>query len=243
MESYLQHHGILGQKWGIRRFQNEDGSLTDAGKKRLGYSSTGLRASIAKRQNEKVDKSFQKWKVESAKKANAVELGKKANLAKRAYESGEIDKKTYKQANKEYKKALRSNTTYRKGQIKSEVESDLSRKYLSSAKKIEKQLRKDPSNKTLQKQYNDLMSKHDIERAKARRAPSVAANRSRFEAGIKRTATITIKTAAIMTATTVGITAVNSYMKNGKINISAPELINTVNQGRRIVTRMAGFVY
>lgn len=30
----LCHHGILGQKWGIRRYQNKDGSLTDAGKKR-----------------------------------------------------------------------------------------------------------------------------------------------------------------------------------------------------------------
>lgn len=30
----LEHHGILGQKWGIRRYQNEDGSLTEAGKKR-----------------------------------------------------------------------------------------------------------------------------------------------------------------------------------------------------------------
>lgn len=33
-ELYLAHHGIKGQKWGIRRFQNPDGTLTTAGKER-----------------------------------------------------------------------------------------------------------------------------------------------------------------------------------------------------------------
>ena len=32
--NYLAHHGIKGQKWGVRRFQNEDGSLTSDGQKR-----------------------------------------------------------------------------------------------------------------------------------------------------------------------------------------------------------------
>lgn len=34
----LYHHGIKGQKWGVRRFQNPDGSLTSAGRKRYGAS-------------------------------------------------------------------------------------------------------------------------------------------------------------------------------------------------------------
>lgn len=33
-DDFLSHHGILGQKWGVRRYQNEDGSLTPSGKKR-----------------------------------------------------------------------------------------------------------------------------------------------------------------------------------------------------------------
>lgn len=30
----LSHHGTKGQKWGVRRYQNPDGSLTAAGKER-----------------------------------------------------------------------------------------------------------------------------------------------------------------------------------------------------------------
>ena len=35
-KDHIKHHGILGMKWGIRRYQNPDGSLTDEGRKRLG---------------------------------------------------------------------------------------------------------------------------------------------------------------------------------------------------------------
>lgn len=35
MEDYIYHHGIKGMRWGIRRYQNEDGSLTAAGRRRL----------------------------------------------------------------------------------------------------------------------------------------------------------------------------------------------------------------
>lgn len=38
MENELHHHGIKGQRWGIRRYQNADGTWTNAGKKRYGDS-------------------------------------------------------------------------------------------------------------------------------------------------------------------------------------------------------------
>lgn len=34
MKNELYHHGIIGQRWGVRRYQNKDGSLTNAGRER-----------------------------------------------------------------------------------------------------------------------------------------------------------------------------------------------------------------
>lgn len=36
MESQLKHWGVKGMKWGVRRYQNKDGSLTELGEKRYG---------------------------------------------------------------------------------------------------------------------------------------------------------------------------------------------------------------
>lgn len=45
----LYHYGVKGMKWGVRRYQNEDGSLTEAGKKRLSNYQTKELARIDKK--------------------------------------------------------------------------------------------------------------------------------------------------------------------------------------------------
>lgn len=206
----LMHYGVLGMKWGVKR----------SGK---GYRSTGIRSALAKRSNDKIDKSFKKWQDNSKKRDSAIELGKKANISKIAYEkdkSNKILKSEYKQDNKEYKKALKLNTTYRKGVVKQEVERDAARKYLSEAKKVKKQMSNDPMNKNLQKQYDSLMSKHDVNRANARRAVDIASKRSNKKASIKRTMTMTVKAAAGTAAIAGGTYAVNRYLSNHQVTLN-----------------------
>lgn len=65
----LEHHGVQGQKWGVRRYQNEDGSLTEAGKKH--YYGKGR----IERSNKKIDRYSKKLETANPQKAN--ELSKK----------------------------------------------------------------------------------------------------------------------------------------------------------------------
>ena len=47
---FISHHGIKGQKWGVRRYQNEDGSLTESGKRRYISDSKKFSKSYSKTQ-------------------------------------------------------------------------------------------------------------------------------------------------------------------------------------------------
>lgn len=208
----LIHYGIKGMKWGVIRSPQQ-----------IGYKSTGVRSALARKSNERIDKSFKNWNENTKKRNDAIDLGKKSNASKIAYEKDKSNKtlKTeYKQANKDYKKALKTNTTYRKGVVRQEVGRDASRKYLSEAKKVKKQLMNDPSNKQLQKEYNSLMSKHDVERANARKAVDVANKRMRKQAAIKRTMTMTAKTAATSAAIALGTYAVNKYLQKHEVTLN-----------------------
>ena len=52
--NYLVHYGIKGQKWGLRRFQNEDGTLTQEGRERYHADS------FEKREAKKTQKSYER---------------------------------------------------------------------------------------------------------------------------------------------------------------------------------------
>ena len=52
MENELQHHGVLGMKWGVRRYQNKDGTFTSAGKQKKLSSEERADISNTKRRHE-----------------------------------------------------------------------------------------------------------------------------------------------------------------------------------------------
>lgn len=62
----LYHFGIKGQKWGVRRFQNKDGSLTPAGKKRYDDDGSGASKEKSKMENTPKKKSGHRLYLEKA---------------------------------------------------------------------------------------------------------------------------------------------------------------------------------
>lgn len=85
MNEFLCHYGIKGMKWGIRRYQNPDGSLTAEGIQRYG-SESGLSRHIQS-ENKKAAKFEREWLVsEEASKRSTKRLEKTKEKLKRLQE-------------------------------------------------------------------------------------------------------------------------------------------------------------
>lgn len=99
----LYHHGILGQKWGVRRYQNPDGTLTAEGKKRYGSEKEQKKLAdllTTKAGNTYNSRSINQARVKAtpqvkhalAESANAIhDAARKENEADRRYEKLEND--------------------------------------------------------------------------------------------------------------------------------------------------------
>jgi hypothetical protein len=98
-ENELLHYGVLGMKWGIRRYENKDGTLTPAGKKHYektgdkGYKYHSMWTNSYKRAIARKNKSAESYRVSSKQASSEGKEKKAAKYDKKAAKAEDKAKK------------------------------------------------------------------------------------------------------------------------------------------------------
>lgn len=132
----LYHHGVQGQRWGIRRYQNPDGSLTPAGRRRAQklaskYAEITGKKIVVKKDTVKTSSTKKKsTDKEEPKKENIVK--KKINETKNKIVENNAKKKAVKEKEKQIeernKEAVQRSEQEKKKNVKSMSDQELIRK-------------------------------------------------------------------------------------------------------------------
>ena len=151
MTNELTHHGILGMKWGVRRFQNKDGSLTAAGKKRKLIT---MRESVNKA-NAAAKDARNKVISEAKASGESKKLGSFRRVNNRANAAASEARKESIRNDKEYNKSLRAE---RKAAKEASIHEDYKKAHNSKSVKnmSDAELRSRLNRLNMEKQYSQL---------------------------------------------------------------------------------------
>ena len=138
MSDYLIHFGILGQRWGVRRFQNKDGSLTTAGRTRYRRASD-VRKDINDSLKQNIEKVNEIYKKSEDIERMANDLGSKYE---QEYKNVQLDKSTRDEIYKSAKEFSFDNPEWLddelQDRISEAIDSQVSKKLSKERQKLDK---------------------------------------------------------------------------------------------------------
>ena len=135
----LYHHGVKGMKWGVRRFQNKDGSMTDIGKKRYARDAR--------------EKEFNKYDESSGKYYKQSKKNGRSDL--------EFDANRYAKEDTERSKRLVDSSRNLSNDLKRTVDtSNRNRKVpkMDLSNMTDQEMRSQINREILERQYNDMFN-------------------------------------------------------------------------------------
>lgn len=147
MENYeLRHWGVKGMKWGVRRYQNKDGSLTDAGERRY------ARDAREKGYEQYDERSGYRYKFDKDKGGKI-----------KGKEALDVDAGRYVQEDRQRLKRVTDESTQMAGKLKGMTDASIrntkaNRQKMDLSQMSEKQMRDEINRALLERQYNDMFA-------------------------------------------------------------------------------------